>query len=225
MKSNTLQFSEMPILIPDREHQSSRFIYKITKRHLDILASLLGLLVLSPLFAMISLLVKWEDGGPVFFMQTRVGKGGREFKFFKLRSMSLDAEARLAALLAQNRHTAGITFKIKDDPRITRVGRWLRKFSLDELPQLYNVLIGDMSLVGPRPPLPREVKNYSATDRRRLAVTPGITCSWQVSGRSEIDFPGQVKLDVDYIKTQSLWTDMKILVKTIPAVVSGRGAC
>ncbi|MDB6015655.1 MAG: glycosyl transferase, WecB/TagA/CpsF family [Pedosphaera sp.] len=209
----------------DFEQPSSGAPYQIIKRHFDVLASLLALVLLSPLLAVISLLIKWEDGGPVRFCQTRVGKDGREFRMFKFRSMSIDAEARLADLLAQNRHGSGITFKIKDDPRITRVGRWLRKLSLDELPQLFNVLIGDMSLVGPRPPLPREVKLYTPGDYRRLAVTPGITCYWQISGRSEIDFAGQVKLDVAYIEMQSFRTDITILVKTLPAVISGRGAC
>ena len=139
-------------------------------------------------------LIKLEDGGPVFFSQTRVGQDGREFKMFKVRSMCLGAEQRLEDLLGKNKHRDGVTFKIKDDPRITRVGKWLRKFSFDELPQLYNVLIGDMSLVGPRPPLPREVAKYSPADRRRLAVKPGITCIWQISGRAEIDFswPGAI---------------------------------
>jgi lipopolysaccharide/colanic/teichoic acid biosynthesis glycosyltransferase len=137
----------------------------------------------------------------------------------------LDAEQRLKALLRQNRHSEGITFKIKDDPRVTQVGKWLRKFSLDELPQLYNVLIGDMSLVGPRPPVPREVAKYRLADRRRLAVKPGITCIWQISGRANIDFSGQVQLDVDYIEGQSLWMDLKILVRTVPAVLCADGAC
>jgi len=139
--------------------------------------------------------------------------------------MCPDAEARLQALLANNHHKEGVTFKIKDDPRLTRVGKWLRKFSLDELPQFFNVLKGDMSLVGPRPPVPREVALYSMADRRRLAAKPGITCIWQVSGRSEIDFSGQVKLDVRYIETQSFWVDVKLLVQTVPAVLSGKGAC
>lgn len=139
--------------------------------------------------------------------------------------MCLDAEQRLKDLMAKNHHKEGVTFKVKDDPRITRVGKWLRKFSFDELPQLYNVLIGDMSLVGPRPPLPREVCKYSLSHRRRLAVKPGITCIWQISGRSEIDFSGQVQLDVDYIESQGFWVDVKILAKTIPAVFSGKGAC
>jgi lipopolysaccharide/colanic/teichoic acid biosynthesis glycosyltransferase len=195
------------------------------KRGFDIAASFLLLVLLSPLFAVIAILIKIEDGGPLFFTQTRVGQFGREFKMFKVRSMCLDAEQRLKEILEKNRHKEGITFKLKDDPRITRAGKWLRKFSLDELPQLYNVLIGDMSLVGPRPPLPREVSKYSLAHRRRLAVKPGITCIWQISGRAEIDFSGQVQLDVDYIETQGFWVDVKILAKTIPAVLSGKGAC
>ena len=128
-------------------------------------------------------------------------------------------------MLKQNHHTEGVTFKVKDDPRITCVGKWLRKFSFDELPQIWNVFIGNMSLVGPRPPLPREVNKYSTADRRRLAIKPGITCIWQISGRSEIDFSGQVQLDVSYIESQSFWTDVKILTRTVPAVLSGKGAC
>jgi lipopolysaccharide/colanic/teichoic acid biosynthesis glycosyltransferase len=131
----------------------------------------------------------------------------------------------LKEILEKNHHKEGVTFKLKDDPRITRVGKWLRKFSFDELPQLYNVLIGDMSLVGPRPPLPREVAKYSLADRRRLSVKPGITCIWQISGRANIDFSGQVQLDVDYIEGQSIWTDLLILTRTVPAVLSGKGAC
>ena len=196
-----------------------------TKRLLDIVAALFLLLLACPLLLLIALLIKLEDGGPVFFAQTRVGRDGREFKMFKVRSMFLGAEQRLEDLLGKNKHRDGVTFKIKDDPRITRVGKWLRKFSFDELPQLYNVLIGDMSLVGPRPPLPREVVKYSPADRRRLAIKPGITCIWQISGRAEIDFSGQVRLDVDYIERQDFWTDLLILTRTVPAVLSGKGAC
>ncbi len=195
------------------------------KRAFDIVVSLAMLMALSPLFLLIGLLVWLEDGGPVFFAQIRVGQFGREFKMYKVRSMCMDAEQRLKDLLEQNSHKEGVTFKIKDDPRITRVGKWLRKFSFDELPQLYNVLIGDMSLVGPRPPVPREVRKYSPAHRRRLAIKPGITCIWQISGRSEIDFSGQVQLDVNYIESQSFWTDVRILAQTVPAVLSGKGAC
>ena len=194
------------------------------KRAFDLSGSLILLLLLLPAFLLIGLLVKLEDGGPMFFAQTRVGRFGKEFRMFKIRSMCLDAEERLKQLLPQNHHGKGITFKIKDDPRITRVGRWLRKYSFDELPQIYNILIGDMSFVGPRPPLPREVQRYTLADRRRLAAIPGITCFWQISGRSEIDFKGQVKLDVDYIERRDFWLDVKILAKTVPAVLSGKGA-
>jgi exopolysaccharide biosynthesis polyprenyl glycosylphosphotransferase len=197
---------------------------ELGKRTFDAAASFAALLLISPLWALIALLIKLEDGGPVIFAQTRVGKRGREFKMYKFRSMRPDAEQRLRELLAKNQHQDGVTFKIKDDPRITRVGRWLRKFSFDELPQFYNVLTGDMSIVGPRPPVPREVALYSLADRRRLAIKPGITCIWQISGRAQIDFHGQVELDVRYIETRSFWSDLRIIVKTVPAVLSGTGA-
>lgn len=196
----------------------------MAKRAVDVLGSAALLLGLSPVFFFIALCIKLEDGGPIFFAQTRVGKYGRLFKMFKFRSMCMDAEARLAELLSRNQHLKGVTFKIKDDPRITKVGKWIRALSLDELPQLFNVFRGDMSLVGPRPPVPREVAMYSIKDRRRLEAMPGITCFWQVGGRAEIDFPQQVELDVMYIERQSLWTDVKILLKTIPAVVNRKGA-
>lgn len=196
----------------------------VTKRALDIVGSGFALIALSPAFAAIALIIKLEDRGPILFRQTRVGQHGREFKMLKFRSMRVDAEARLKELLAKNQHNGGITFKIKDDPRVTRIGKWIRKFSADEFPQFWNVFRGDMSLVGPRPPVPREVALYTLADRRRLAVKPGITCIWQISGRAEIDFPGQVQLDVRYIESRSLWQDIKILFKTIPAVLTGSGA-
>jgi lipopolysaccharide/colanic/teichoic acid biosynthesis glycosyltransferase len=209
-----------------------RFSWKILissalalKRGFDIVMSALVLICLAPIFALVAILIKLEDRGPVFFAQTRVGRFGKTFKMYKFRSMRPNAEKYLAEILAQNQHAAGVTFKMKNDPRITRLGKWLRKFSIDEFPQFYNVLIGDMSLVGPRPPLPREVALYSLSDRRRLAVTPGLTCFWQIGGRAEIAFPGQVQLDVQYIESQSFWVDVKILVKTIPAVLLGKGAC
>jgi len=195
------------------------------KRGADLTLSLMALLILLPLFAVIYLLIKIEDGGPAFFTQTRVGQFGREFKLFKFRSMCIDAEQRLKDLLAHNNHKEGVTFKLKEDPRVTLVGRWLRKFSIDEFPQFFNVLLGDMSLVGPRPPVPREVALYTPADRRRLVIKPGLTCLWQISGRSEIDFSGQVQLDVRYIENQTLWGDAKILARTVPAVLSGKGAC
>jgi exopolysaccharide biosynthesis polyprenyl glycosylphosphotransferase len=195
------------------------------KRVLDVVLSFIALVLLAPLFLLIAICIKLEDRGPVFFSQKRVGKDGREFKMHKFRSMCMDAEARLAEILKANQHKQGVTFKMKDDPRLTKAGKWLRKFSLDEFPQFYNVLVGEMSLVGPRPPLPREVKLYTLADRRRLAVKPGLTCLWQIGGRSDIDFSGQVKLDVEYIESQSFWVDIKILAKTVPAVLLGKGAC
>ncbi len=197
----------------------------VIKRAFDILISLVLLILLTPFLTLIGLAVWVEDGGPIFFAQTRVGRYGRLFKMYKIRSMCPDADKRLKDLLQKNQLKEGVTFKMKDDPRITRVGKWLRKYSFDELPQLWNVLIGDMSLVGPRPPVPREVALYRLSDRRRLAAKPGITCIWQISGRSEIDFSGQVGLDVGYIESQGFWTDFKILIRTIPAVLSGKGAC
>jgi exopolysaccharide biosynthesis polyprenyl glycosylphosphotransferase len=195
------------------------------KRLFDIVASVCILIAISPILAAVALLVKLEDGGPVIFSQNRVGKFGKEFKMHKFRSMRVDAEARLKELLAENGHSTGVTFKMKNDPRITRVGRVLRKYSLDELPQFVNVLKGEMSMVGPRPPVPREVALYTLKDRQRLAVTPGLTCFWQIGGRANIDFPEQVQLDVQYIESQSFWLDVWICIKTIPAVVLGRGAC
>lgn len=196
----------------------------VLKRMFDVVSSGIMIILFTPLFLLIGFLIKLEDRGPVFFVQRRVGRNGREFNMFKYRSMCVDAEAKIRELMEKNQHAQGVTFKMKDDPRITRVGKWLRKLSLDELPQLFNVFIGDMSLVGPRPPIPREVALYTQADRRRLAVTPGITCLWQIGGRSEIDFSGQVQLDVQYIESQTFWTDLKILFKTVPAVLMSKGA-
>lgn len=193
------------------------------KRVLDICVSLVMLVLLAPLFLVTALAIKIESPGPVFYLQTRVGKWGKLFTLYKFRSMIVDADV-LKKTLADRNEAGGVIFKIKKDPRVTRVGRFIRKFSIDELPQLYNVLKGDMSLVGPRPPVPSEVDEYEYADRRRLDAIPGITCIWQVSGRSEIDFKGQVRLDVQYIENQSFWNDIKILLKTIPAVLLGKGA-
>ncbi len=202
------------------------------KRGIDIAASGMLLLVLSPVMIVTAILVR-RDGGPVFFKQMRVGLRGKEFGMLKFRSMCVDAEAKLKALLDQNEKNDGITFKMKNDPRVTAIGRFIRKSSIDELPQMINVLRGEMSLVGPRPPLPREVALYSPEDRRRLLAVPGITCLWQigeregglleVSDRNRIEFPEQVSLDVRYIESQSFWKDLLILVKTVPAVLLGKG--
>jgi lipopolysaccharide/colanic/teichoic acid biosynthesis glycosyltransferase len=168
--------------------------------------------------------VRLESPGPAFFTQRRVGLNGRPFRLWKFRSMYLDAERRRAALAADNEMAGGVLFKMKRDPRITRVGRFIRRFSIDELPQLWNVLRGDMSLVGPRPALPNEVAEYALAHRGRLLARPGITCTWQVSGRSSIPFEGQVAMDLEYIHRSSLWTDIRLLIKTVPAVLGGNGA-
>lgn len=194
------------------------------KRTIDIAATLVALLLLSPLILVVSLLIKLTDGGNVFYFQTRVGKQGREFQFPKFRSMVADADKLKDQLLSQNESDGKVLFKMKHDPRVTKIGRFIRRFSIDELPQLWCVLKGDMSLVGPRPPLPREVALYTQEDRRRLEVTPGLTGIWQVSGRSDIGFEDQVKLDVLYIESHSVWLDIQLLFKTVPAVLTGRGA-
>lgn len=196
----------------------------LLKRTLDILLAGPLFILLLPIFGLLVLAIRLESPGPALFKQTRVGRWGKIFTMYKFRSMYMDAEARKAELLAENEMSGGVTFKMQRDPRVTRIGRFIRKASIDELPQLWNVIKGDMSLVGPRPPVPAEVDEYSLSDRRRLEVTPGITCIWQVSGRSDIPFPEQVELDVRYIESQSLLTDLKLLWKTVPAVLFGRGA-
>ncbi|RKT44267.1 sugar transferase [Thiocapsa rosea] len=196
----------------------------LLKRALDILLAGPLFILLLPIFGLLVLAIRLESPGPALFKQTRVGRWGQIFTMYKFRSMYMDAEARKAELQDENEMSGGVTFKMQRDPRITRIGRFIRKASIDELPQLWNVIKGDMSLVGPRPPVPAEVDEYSLSDRRRLEVTPGITCIWQVSGRSDIPFPQQVELDVRYIESQSLWTDLKLLWQTVPAVLFGRGA-
>lgn len=194
------------------------------KRVLDAIVAGLALVVLSPLLAIVALAIKRHDRGPVLFWQTRVGRWGEEFRCPKFRSMVIDAEAKKDALLARNDHGSSLTFKMKRDPRVTPIGRIIRKLSIDEMPQLWCVLKGEMSLVGPRPPVPREVALYTLAERRRLDAKPGLTCVWQVSGRGDLAFDRQVELDIDYIQTRSLRKDLELLVKTIPAVLSGRGA-
>ncbi|MEI7911772.1 MAG: sugar transferase [Verrucomicrobiota bacterium] len=200
-------------------------VARALKRGLDIGGALAAMCLFAPIFLVTALLVKLEDGGPVFFGQNRVGAGGRLFRMWKFRSMRVNAEQLKDQLLQANQHgQAGVTFKMKDDPRVTRIGKWIRKLSIDEFPQFYNVLRGEMSLVGPRPPLPREVAAYKASHLRRLRVKPGITCLWQIGGRANIDFEGQVRLDLQYIRSSSAWYDVVILLKTLPAVIFGKGA-
>jgi len=192
--------------------------YFLLKRFLDIFGALCGLILLSPVFLIVGLLIKFEDAnGVVFFRQIRVGKNGRQFYMYKFRSMCSNAEDLLDDLLKDN-EVEGAMFKMKDDPRITRIGRFIRKTSIDELPQLWNVLKGEMSLVGPRPPLLREVAEYTEYDMQRLIVTPGCTGLWQISGRSNLDFHQMVQLDLEYINSISLKSDVKILLKTVKVV-------
>lgn len=197
---------------------------QVIKRLIDIIASAIALILLSPVLLTTCLLIKLEDRGPIFFRQQRVGRFGELFGMWKFRSMVPNADKLKDELLAQNEMEGGITFKMKNDPRITRIGRFIRKYSVDELPQFWNVFVGDMSLVGPRPAVPREVRHYLVEDRQRLLARPGLTCFWQVGGRSGIDFDGQVELDVRYIQSESVWLDIKLLFKTIPAVLKGDGA-
>lgn len=193
------------------------------RRLFDITFSGALLLLLLPAAILISLIIILDSPGPILFRQNRVGAGGTLFLFYKFRSMVMDAEARRPELDSLNEAT-GPLFKIKQDPRITRCGRWMRKYSIDELPQLINVLIGNMSVLGPRPALPAEVGQYNQIQRQRLCIKPGITGLWQVSGRSDLTFEQSIKLDIEYINQQSLWLDFTILLRTVGAVVKGRGA-
>jgi lipopolysaccharide/colanic/teichoic acid biosynthesis glycosyltransferase len=196
----------------------------LLKRVVDIVLSVFGLVILSPLFLLVAILIKATDGGPVLFWQTRVRQWGREFPFPKFRSMVVNAEQLQAALFSQSEDKNGVKLKMKNDPRVTWIGRIIRRLSIDELPQLWSVLKGDMSLVGPRPHILSEVAKYSLADRRRLDAIPGLTCISQVRGRRDLSFEQQVKLDVQYIESQSFWLDIKLLLKTIPAVLTGKGA-
>ena len=201
-----------------------RGVYPAAKRALDVVGAAFGLVLLAPLLLIVAILIRVESPGPVFFAQTRIGRRENPFRCWKFRSMSIDAQQRQGELMACNEMPGGTTFKMKHDPRITRIGRFIRKASIDELPQLWNVLIGEMSLVGPRPPVPAEVARYSAVDRQRLSVKPGITCTWQVTGRSDIPFREQVALDLRYIQERSLLLDIRLLLMTVPAVLLARGA-
>jgi len=197
---------------------------KFLKISLDMLGSLILLILFSPLFVATALAIYLTDPGDIFYVAHRIGLNGKPFGFIKFRSMYMNADRMKDQLLGKNESADGVIFKMKNDPRVTKVGRIIRRFSIDELPQLINVLKGDMSLVGPRPPLPREVVEYTLEDRKRLHVKPGITCLWQIKGRSDIPFTQQVQLDLEYIGSRSLLSDFVILLKTIPAVISGRGA-
>jgi exopolysaccharide biosynthesis polyprenyl glycosylphosphotransferase len=194
----------------------------LAKRAIDLVLAVVGIVVLSPVFLIVAMLIKLTSPGPVIFRQVRCGLNGRTFTFYKFRSMVEDAEARLHQVAHLNEKS--VVMKIRNDPRLTIVGKWLRKFSLDELPQLFNVLKGDMSLVGPRPAIPTEVAQYQRWQRRRLRMRPGLTCLWALKGRDKVDFESWMRLDLQYIDTWSLSLDAKIILLTIPQVMSGRGA-
>ena len=202
---------------------NERPFYHVVKRLFDIVASACGLILLSPLFLLLVIKIRSEDGGPAFYSQERIGKNEKPFKMWKFRSMIVDADKMLDKLEDQN-EIDGAMFKIKDDPRVTKIGHVIRKYSLDELPQLWNVLIGDMSLVGPRPPLPSEVEEYTNYDKQRLTVMPGCTGLWQVTKRNEADFDEMVWLDIVYINHSGAWEDLKLIIKTVLVMIHPNGA-
>lgn len=215
---------ESELLVKKKELVNDHIVYLVLKRLMDIVGASLGLLLASPIMLIVAILIKLEDPkGPVFFSQVRNGAYPKTFKLYKFRSMYIDAEDRLQELMHLNEQS-GPAFKIKDDPRITKIGKFIRKTSLDELPQLFNVLKGEMSLVGPRPAIPREVEQYTDYQKQRLFVKPGLTCIWQVSGRNNIGFDEWVELDIEYIKTRNLWLDIKLILLTIPAMLGDENA-
>lgn len=216
--------SESEFLAKKKELVNDHIVYLVLKRLMDIVGASLGLLLASPIMLIVAILIKLEDPkGPIFFSQVRNGIYPKTFKMYKFRSMYIDAEDRLQELMHLNEQS-GPAFKIKDDPRITKIGKFIRKTSLDELPQLFNVLKGEMSLVGPRPAIPREVEQYTTYQKQRLFVKPGLTCIWQVSGRNNIGFDEWVELDIKYIKTRNLWLDIKLILLTIPAMLGDENA-
>lgn len=218
-----MNLSESKVVLLNKDKIRSRFVYHSMKRLFDIVAATCGIVILSPLMIIIAVLIKAEDHGPVFYKQVRVGKNGKTFKMYKFRSMFVNADKMLDRLKEQN-DVDGPMFKMKDDPRVTKIGHFIRKHSLDELPQFLNVLKGDMSLVGPRPPLPSEVAEYSEYDKQRLLVIPGCTGLWQVTERNEVGFNEMVQLDIQYIKRASFMFDLWIIWKTVEIVIKPNGS-
>lgn len=216
-----LQINEQEIIEIKRKESA---IYNIFKRALDIVASTLGLIILSPILLVVAILIKLESKGPAIFSQKRIGLNKKEFKMYKFRSMVQNAE-ELKEKLAKENEMSGPMFKMKNDPRVTKVGRFIRKTSIDELPQLINVLKGEMSLVGPRPSLPKEVSKFEPWMLKRLSVKPGLTCYWQVSGRNNIDFEDWMKLDLQYVNDRSFWLDLKLILKTATVLFGDKNAC
>lgn len=216
-----LQIEEQEIIQIERKEN---ILYEVSKRVLDVIASFLGLVILSPILLIVAILIKLESKGPAIFAQSRIGLSGKEFKMYKFRSMVQNAE-ELKEKLAKQNEMSGPMFKIKNDPRVTKVGKFIRKTSIDELPQLLNILKGDMTLVGPRPSLPREVEKFESWMLKRLEVKPGLTCYWQVSGRNNIDFYEWMKLDLKYVNDMSFWIDIKLIFKTVAVLFGDKNAC
>ena len=216
-----LQIEEQEIIQIERKEST---LYKVSKRALDVIASFLGLVILSPILLIVAILIKLESNGPAIFAQSRIGLNGKEFKMYKFRSMVQNAE-ELKEKLAKQNEMSGPMFKIKNDPRVTKVGKFIRKTSIDELPQLLNILKGDMTLVGPRPSLSREVEKFESWMLKRLEVKPGLTCYWQVSGRNNIDFYEWMKLDLKYVNDMSFWVDIKLIFKTAFVLFGDKNAC
>lgn len=204
-------------------YQRKSTVYKLIKRFMDVALSAAALIVLSPVFLITAIAIKCEDRGPVFFVQQRAGKDMKPFNMYKFRSMYINADEKMNEMMKDNEQT-GHAFKIKNDPRITKVGKVIRRFSIDELPQLINIIKGDMSIVGPRPILTFQMEECNPYEKQRLIVQPGLTCYWQIGGRANIQWEEWVELDLDYIEDMGLWTDIKMIVKTIPAVFGSEGA-
>jgi exopolysaccharide biosynthesis polyprenyl glycosylphosphotransferase len=224
VKASNQEDTNQQLLLIDKTAVNHKRGYLLAKRIMDLLGAFLGIILLLPVFIIVAICIKLEDPkGPVFFKQIRIGKDGKNFYMYKFRSMVVDAEERLNDLLKYN-EVSGAMFKIKEDPRTTKIGKFIRKTSIDELPQLWNVLKGEMSLVGPRPPLPREVAQYTEYDKQRLLVTPGCTGLWQVSGRNDLGFAEMVELDLKYIRERSLLYDIKIIFKTIKIMIKPNSA-
>lgn len=209
------------ILIQDYEKRAS---YYILKRLIDIIGSLVGIILLSPIMIITAMAVKLDSKGPAVYSQLRVGKGGKPFKMYKFRSMIKDADKYLDKLKEKN-EMSGPMFKMKEDPRVTKVGKFIRKTSIDELPQLINILKGDMSIVGPRPNLPKEVSQFSSWQRQKLLAKPGLTCYWQIMGRNNIDFEEWIKLDIKYIEERNTLLDIKLIFKTVKVLFGDKNAC
>ncbi|MDI9217079.1 MULTISPECIES: sugar transferase [Clostridium] len=216
-----LQIEEQEIIQIERKDNT---LYEIFKRALDVIASFLGLVILSPILLIVAILIKLESKGPAIFAQSRIGLNGEEFKMYKFRSMVQNAE-ELKEKLAKQNEMSGPMFKMKNDPRVTKVGKFIRKTSIDELPQLLNILKGDMTLVGPRPSLPKEVEKFEPWMLKRLEVKPGLTCYWQVSGRNNIDFEEWMKLDLKYVNDMKFWLDIKLIFKTVAVLFGDKNAC